>query len=249
MVESTADLTSAGMKKYSSRLTDAASEKYVGTVDKAYEKGKIFSVFRKSFAGKIKQQDIPDILKWLSSPLGKKITDIERKSLTPEGAKGFEEFIPKSLALDEKRKNLVREFLEETSAEEMSVKIACEPLRAMMTSLQDSLPENMKSSHVKFQADMDILEKEALLRYRSLLPVSVAFTYKDLSDDEFSQMLDFYGTTTGKNFNSAVLESLADSLNSAGSECGKGMAELLVEAKKRADSGKENRRAGESESR
>ncbi|MFZ2657151.1 MAG: hypothetical protein WAX69_19610 [Victivallales bacterium] len=249
MVESTAELVSAGMKKYSSRLTDAASEKYDKTVDNSYEKGKIFSVFRKSFTEKIKKQDIPDIVEWLSSPLGKKITDIERKTLTPEVASGFEDFIPKSLSLNENRKNLVREFLKETSAEEMSVKIACEPLRTMMKSLQNSLPEDMKTGKRKFMDDMDVLEKEALLHYRSFLPVSVAFTYQDLTDEEFSQMLDFHGTSAGRNFNSAVLESLVDSLNSAGRECGKGMAELLVEARNRAGETAAEKRIGEPEKR
>ncbi len=116
----------------------------------------------------------------------------------------------------------------------MSAKIICEPLRAMMKSLRESLPEDMRVSETAFIGDLDALEQDALARYRALLPVSVAFTYRDLSDEEFSRMLDFYGTSAGRNFNSAVLEALVSSLYSAGEECGKGMAEILVEARQNA---------------
>ncbi len=249
MVESTAGLTSAGMKKYSWKLTETAAAKYADSVDKAYGKDKMFSVFRKAFTEKLKREDIPETEKWLSSPLGRKITDIEKRSLTPEGAKEFENYIPKALALEEKRKALVREFLEETSAEEMSVKIICEPLATMMNSLRDTLPEDLKTPQDKFDADLDVIKSEALLRYRSILPVSVAFTYRELSDEEFSKMLDFYGTGTGKNFNSAVLEALVSSMNSAGAECGKGMAGLLIDAKKRHGEKEAGNKIGDPENR
>ncbi|HBC89688.1 MAG TPA: hypothetical protein DCZ94_22340 [Lentisphaeria bacterium] len=231
-VESTAELTAASMKKYSYSLTKAAAEKYDRTVDNAYEKGKVFSSFRKMFSEKMKDADTAGLEKWLSSPLAKKITEMEKKALTPEGAREYRDYIPKSLSLEEKRKDLVREYLKTTSSDEMSLKMAGEPLRAMMNSLQDGLPSDMKTERQKFEEDLAGMEKEALLQYRTILPVSVAFTYKDLTDGEFSQMLDFYGTEAGKKFNSAVMDSMVSALNSSAAECGKGMAELLVEARK-----------------
>ncbi|MFA6568333.1 MAG: hypothetical protein WCS96_08995 [Victivallales bacterium] len=229
-VESTADLIAESMKMYSFSLKRDASLKYDVLIGKAYEKTRFYSDFKKIFSGKLRVADIPGIEKWFSSPLGIKITEIEKKSLSPESAKAFVDYLPQSLSLSEKRKNLVREFLKATFADEFSEKIVCEPMTVMITATRESVPGRMRRGETVFRENLDGIEREALIRYRFLLPVSTAYAYRDISDEEFSIMIDFYNSPPGRNFTVAVMESVISAMNIAARDCGSGMARIIRDA-------------------
>ena len=225
-IESITEMTKSQSQKYIKTLQPEIAGKFEKTIEDSYSRNNLIPVFSNSFRKNLNSNSISEVLKWLESDLGKKITNEEIAALTAESAANFK---PTAFtSLPDERKKLVEKLIAAISAESFNKKIASEPIRAMMESQQNALPPDMKQKKEELDKKIEEMQKDAQKDYSSSLPSSIAFIYRNLTNEEFSKMIEFFDSRAGKNFNSAVQTALLAALNSAAAETGRGQASIIM---------------------
>ena len=225
-IESISEMTKTQSQKYIKTLQPEIAEKFAKTIEDSYSRINLIPVFSNSFRKNLNSNSISEVLKWLESDLGKKITTEEIAALTAENAASFK---PTAFtSLPDERKKLVAKLIAAISAESFNEKIASEPIKAMMESQQNALPPKMKQKKEELDKKIEEMQKDAQKDYSTAIPSSIAFIYRNLTNEEFSKMIEFFESPAGKNFNSAVQTALLAALNSASAETGRGQASIIM---------------------
>lgn len=217
------------------RLPAQAVQELMDAAAGAYESQKLRGIMLRSFAGKMDDAEIRSVLRWLDSPTGVKCTDLEKRSLTPEGLQGlsrFAEEIQKKAPRPE-RVTLIEELDRATQATATSVEIFINSNLAVATAASLSLPQQsplpLSEIRKRLEAGRAAIENALEAQTR----VSLLYTYRSLSDSEIKEYIDIATSPAGSKFNAVGIEAFQKAMVEGGVDFGQEVAKVFENMSKK----------------
>ncbi|HVN37074.1 MAG TPA: hypothetical protein VMW19_02745 [Myxococcota bacterium] len=174
-------------------------------------------------------QHAAETLRWLRSPLGRRISKLETHATSAEGVQGLEAFSQqlRSHPPDATRLALARALDQATGATDFAVEVSLASGRAAMSAVGAASPEEKRLEPDKIEA---AIEAQRQRLHDQLAPASLAstlFTYQSLSDSELETYLAFARGDAGRWYHDAVKQALLGMLTDVSGRMGLTVATAL----------------------
>ncbi len=170
-----------------------------------------------------------EVLTWLDSDLGKKITAVEKANTTPGIMQAIEEYgnSLKKTPPAKKRIDLVQRLSEAENSVKTLVDMKISMTIAMLTAINPSLPKEK-------QADLNIIRKQ-LKELRPKIEEETRaqemqgkfYIYRTLKDEELQRYVEFAESESGKRYNTVTIGAFIDGMERGSSDFGKVVGELI----------------------
>lgn len=161
----------------------------------------------------ISNTDTKNILKWIQTPLGKKIIRAEITSSSIDASKTLEAYMKTfnpATTLSQKRATLLKKFRRISKMDEKGIDMVLNISVAAAKSFMDHIPKEQRPSFAQVKAMMKQQMDGQLSAMKQMFYASMAFTYAKVSDSEFSSYIDFLMTKSGKAYLDGSLNSIND---------------------------------------
>ncbi len=172
-------------------------------------------------------EDMRAVLRWLDSPLGLKLTAIEKAGSTPEAYQKMVDAVPtlRQTPDYEERLGIVQDIDRSVRATELIVDRMINMQVITLTAMGSAFPSmNMPSESAmreSFEKNRQALT-DTIAREMAL---SIFFTYRDVSREELKEYLRFMNTDIGKRYHEVIQEGS----NAAYTYCGKKFSAAVVQ--------------------
>ena len=172
------------------------------------------------------EAELAGLMRWYDSDLGKEVTRAEEQASTPEGYRQLAR-MAEQLMQDKKRLDLVAEIDEVIQATEFSYELQMGTQIGIIAAMQNMMnPESsVDMEMLRMQMQSQELQMKQVLHENVLL--SLSYTYRDFSDAEVKQYIDFLKTPEARKFNTLATRELKESLLRGMSVLGENIARGL----------------------
>lgn len=187
----------------SAGVSPAIYDVLYSAIVKEYEPDKITNMVYANMDGKLSVETLKNVLTWLSSSLGKKISMIEVAGSSPDAPNAILRYAQTGLKTNppsERRQSLVEKIDSLLSATDQTVKVAMSVPLGISIAIDTTRPKDQ-------QIGRDILENLNNSRYTMYYNIikpyvrnSLLYTYRRLNDDELSQYVKFISSKDGLSF-------------------------------------------------
>ncbi|BBO75623.1 hypothetical protein DSCW_30400 [Desulfosarcina widdelii] len=181
---------------------------------------------------KLSIDDLKKVLAWLDSPLGRKFTQLEEAASTPEKYTEMQQFaqmLQESPPLPE-RLEIIGRLDEAAKATETSVEVAMNTQLAITIAIVASLPKEQRPTYDNLAAVVEQTRPQIESAMRAQTIVSLLYTYRNVTETELDQYIEFASYPTGKNYHDAVVSGLKKALLEGSYAWGKAIADILTYA-------------------
>ncbi len=200
---------------------------------KIFDPEKILKEISRQVETRCDIKGMQEILMWLESDLGKKITALEKDSTTPEGMRGIKE----SAALFEKapasktRQNLLQRFIEASNAVKLIVDMKISMAIAMLTAINSALPVERRTDIDMIKEQIEGLRPKIEEEARRAALQESLYIYRTLKDEEFQRYVEFSESKSGRRYHEVAFEAFKDTMQRASLDFGKALGDLYKKIK------------------
>jgi hypothetical protein len=196
---------------------------------KAFQPEKILKGISREIENKLNLRTLQDVLTWLESPLGQKITAIEVSNSTPEALQGMKEFaaLMQKTPPPKKRSDLVKRFNRATKPAEWIVEIQISSILALTTAMNSSLPKEKRANPAEIRKKIEQLRPKAQKEAESNSVMGSLYAYRTLTDEEFQRYVVFAESTSAKRFHHVFLNALKNEMQMVCLKIGKSLGEKI----------------------
>ncbi len=200
---------------------------------KAWDPEKILKEISRQVENRLDIKSMQEILMWLESDLGKKITAIEKDSTTPEGMRGIKESAAlfEKVPASKKRQDLMQRFIEASNAVKIIVNIKISITIAMFTAINSALPEEKKTDIDKIKEQIEGLRPKIEEEVRRAAIQESLYIYRTLKDEEFQRYVEFSESKNGRRYHEVTFEAFKDAMQRVSSDFGKALGDLYKKIK------------------
>ncbi len=200
---------------------------------KAWDPEKFLKEISKQVENRLDIKRMQEILMWLESDLGKKITAIEKDSTTPEGMRGMKESaaLYEKTPASKKRLDLVQRFIEASNTVKLSVDMKISMTIALLTAINSVLPEEKKTDNDKIKEQIEGLRPKIEEEVRRTAIQENLYIYRTLKDEEFQRYVEFSESKSGRPYHEVTFEAFKDAMQRASLDFGKALGDLLKKTK------------------
>ncbi len=191
-----------------------------------YLKRKILELLK----DKLSKEVIKDVIKWLDSPLGKKITSYEEDASTPEAVQKMQTFMQNFSSASsppEDRVTITENLCKATNAAEFSAQLICDIQLSIANSFAVAdKPEKQK----KFEAYKKQIESGKpymVTLMKEQMNLSYLYVYRLLTVSELTEYYNFLVTDSGMKYSNAFPEAISKVMILSSNELGKFMVILF----------------------
>jgi len=204
---------------------------------KAFAPATLKETILREFRQKLAVEDMKAVLTWLDSPLGKRCTQLEEAASTPQAQAEMQQYAAQlqSSPPTRERVEIFRKFDSATKATESGVEMALNSQIAVTLALLAVLPSEQQKSLDDITREVEKHKPNIEAAMRSHLLVSFLYTYRDLSDAEIRQYIDFAKSAAGSRYQSVGTAALKKALIGASIQWGKSIGEAVEELKNQTD--------------
>jgi tetratricopeptide (TPR) repeat protein len=189
---------------------------------------KIYLSVVQVFQSRFQKDHIMSVLSWLKTPVGRRMTAAEIEANNPEALKKIEAFAGEYQEIGTDRKKLLMRHEKAINATEMNVEVISVSLLEMLKSMQDQTPEHSRLSSGQIEAIVGKIRNMPQEQLKNNVMVSLAYTYRELSDKELETAIQFYETPAGKWFNETSIKAITSAIGKASREIGEQLGKALV---------------------
>ncbi len=169
------------------KLTPEQRERLRNAVKVAYGADRLIASVRSQLVALLPSGDTEVMVKWLDSPLGKRVTALEIAGSTPEASQRAMETAPKVLAdMTPSRKNDLERLINSSGAANVSTAIVLAQEIGIARGMLQAAGTPVSDAPLK-EADMDRFRKHVAKTIAPELLANSAVVYAPLSDDELRQ--------------------------------------------------------------
>ena len=186
---------------------------------------KVLEVMEISFDLELAQE----VLVWLLSPLGQKITALESIQFRPKTLQDMQAF-GKQLQSNpppQNRFKLIRRLDAATAASEKNVEVALTILVQTATAMEDAMSKENRIGVKEMRRQMDLRRPQLEENARKSTEISLIYIYQNLTDKELEGYVSFSESETGTAYHKLAFEALMAALSDAAEENGKAVAKIL----------------------
>ncbi|MEJ2690016.1 MAG: DUF2059 domain-containing protein, partial [Deltaproteobacteria bacterium] len=174
-------------------------------------------------------QDIEEVLDWLDSPLGKKCTKLEEAASTPDAFAKMQQYaarIQKSPPTA-KRLNILQKLDSAVKGTESGVDIAINCQVAVALATVSTLPSEQQRSLKDISRELEKNRPQLEAMVRSQVLLTHLYTYRNLTDDEIQQYIEFASSPAGSKYHSVTGEALKKAFYAGSIRWGKSIGEAM----------------------
>ena len=191
---------------------------------RAYGKDFLMASVRETFYREAEDRDLGPALKWLRSPVGTRIAELEAEAARPEALEEMMEFFQEyqSMDPDSPRVRLLSDLDEAAGVTESGVRLALEMARSTARGVNHLAPGGQQIfSEAGLEDRISQLEPQIRPALRESTQLLLYFKFRTLKDEEIRQYLEFIRSPDGQWLQEAVVNSLVQALRDAGDRTGR----------------------------
>ncbi len=203
-------------------LTDEQLDTIRSVIAVSFDATRILASVRKSLERNLAGADAKAALKWLTSPLGRKITKLEEDASTAEAYLEMQEIGPGLLAgnAETERFRRIKRLDNATGATESSLNVAQNLEMAIASAASSAAQDARRPSYD------EILEMTAMSKARMrseverMVEIGFLYAYRGLADREIDKYIAFAESKPGRRYHQATIDAVNDALVEAGRKFG-----------------------------
>ena len=231
-MENYADILSNTLPQFRSGMSDKKQrDDILLFLRDSYRINKIYPPVVDTFSAQFSKKNMLSVILWLKSPLGKKITGLEVAVNMPEMIKKSTAFCDEYDRMREGRKQRIRDMEKAVRATELNVDIVAFSLFEMLKGMQVRMQGSGKMNSEEIDALVDNVRGVPRERLTRDVLVSLAFTYRSLTDKELDDVVRFYRSPEGRWFNDTSIAAITFAIGKASREVGEKMGSALLTRK------------------
>jgi hypothetical protein len=185
-------------------LPDDEALAIAGMIDQSFDPEALRSEIRQNITKGLTDQEMQQVIDWLDSPLGQKITALEKAAASTESYDRMLSQQSEIFQQPQERKDLARQLDEAVKMTDLTLSITENTQLAMFAIFMELTPEDQRVPMGQVAAAL----KQDLLQYRDAAQEktlgSILFTYADLTDAELGAYVDFARSTIGQTYHATV---------------------------------------------
>ena len=224
-----ADVVGSGLPQFQSNLEgEKTREELLRLIRESYRFDKIYPSVVNVFHSRFHKEHLMSVLSWLKTPVGRKMTMLEIEANSPEGLKKIEVFGGEYEKIGEHRKKLLMRIEKAINVTEMNIEVVSMSLLEMLKAMQSQIPVSKRMSSEQIYALVDKIRSMPREQLMNNVMVSLAYTYRDLSDKELEAGIQFYESPAGKWFNVTSIKAITSAIGKASREIGEKIGKSLL---------------------
>ncbi len=197
-----------------------------GVLTKVWDTNLVQAIVLQHYEKDLSPKDMENVLRWLDSPLGQKITQMEKAF--GEAGTAVKDPMAEAALLNmvdpATRRALTGQFLEVSGLVDQVLALVMNRDLAMSLAMEASLnPDNLSMEAIRNKVEDRGLQLRGMLLHQ--LYNNNVVTYKDLTNQEYAQYIAFYQSTSGKKYLKtsfrALNQAFIEIATKAGNEIGK----------------------------
>lgn len=168
-------------------------------------------------------------LRWLRTPLARRITQIEIEGASAESLKGLAEFAQtlQSMPPTHERLALALDFDRATGWSEFALEVSLASARAAMTAMSVVRPDEPRLRAKEIEAAIDAQREKLRVGLEQASLLSALYVYRNLTDAELQTYLDWARSDAGRWYHGAVRQTLLEVLTEVSARMGHTVATAL----------------------
>ncbi len=188
---------------------------------------KALELMKSSFDPELAQE----VLDWLLSPLGQKITALESIQFSPKTLQDMQAFSKQlqSNPQPQNRYSLMRRLDAATGASEKNVEVALAILVQTATAMQGAISKGEKISVEEMRRQMALRRPQLEENAKKSTELSLIYLYQTLTDKELERYVSFSESETGTAYHKMAFEALMTALSEAAEENEKAVSKVLAD--------------------
>lgn len=139
-------------------------------------------------------------VQWGETPLAQKINAEEVAASKPESQAGLLRYMAdlQEAPPSEARIAIIHEFEKTTGLSDLSTQIIIEMVRGMVESVNLALPEDKRQTQDQVDEEIEKIKSTIRGSIREQIILTSFYSYRNISDGELAQYIEFYKSDTGK---------------------------------------------------
>ena len=196
---------------------------------RALDPERILGILSRQMENNLDVKTLREVLAWLDSGLGQKITLLEKENTTPEAMRGMQEFdaLLKKTPPSKRRSDLMQRFIEADNSAETSVDIQMSMALTIVTVINAALPEDKRQNPDSLQKKIEELRQKLQEETHRTAITSGFYTYRTLTDDEFQRYVEFAESESGRRYHRVTYTALKEALQTVSASIAKSMADVV----------------------
>jgi tetratricopeptide (TPR) repeat protein len=224
-----ADVVGSGLPQLQGNLgQQKTKEELLRLIRESYRFDKIYPSVVQVFHARFHKEHINSALAWLKAPVGQKMTKLEIEANSPEGTKRAMAFVGEYQKIGDERKKLLIRFEKAISATEMNIEVVSVSLLEMLMAMQSQVDGRNRMSSGEIDAIVGKVRNMPRNQLKNNVMVSLACTYRDLTDEELKSAIQFYEAPSGKWFIDTSIKALTSAIGKASRELGEKIGKSLM---------------------
>ncbi|MBI3016179.1 MAG: hypothetical protein HYY65_14210 [Candidatus Tectomicrobia bacterium] len=223
------EIIASAAEQYQGRLSVSDRKRVTDLIAGAYAVEKVYPGIIRAFEKEYDPSYMTGAMNWLQSPLGRKMSALEVQAATQNSPEQIMGFNTEYRRLSEGRRAAIDRLANVLKAGDVLVNTVLITTTEMVMGMQAELPADKKINEQQMRAGAEGLRNQLRGRYQELARVSIAYTYRSLSDEELEQGTLFYTTEAGQWLNRVGNDALVEAMGQSAREVGKGLGVILRE--------------------
>lgn len=181
-------------------------------VSQRFSAGVLYARMRLEFEKDLESARLAKALEWYDAPLGRRITGLELASLIPDGGqpRDFDNDRPSPHRLD-----LLRRLDAGGGASDTTVDVTMSIVGSLTRAFQPALPAVARLSRAQLEHELTRVRNLTLERIRRACLLNMLFAYRNLTDDELEQYVQFVESEGGQWYMSVMNGALLIAVDAA----------------------------------
>jgi tetratricopeptide (TPR) repeat protein len=224
-----ADVVGSGLPQLQGNLGEQKiKEELLRLIRESYRSDKIYPSVVQVFHTRFHKEHIISVLSWLKAPVGQKMTKFEIYANSQDGIKRARAFAAEYQKIGEDRKKLLIRFEKTLRATDMNIEVVSVSLLEMLMAMQSQVDGKNRMSPEEIDAIVGNVRDMPRDRLRSNVMVSLAFVYRDLTDEELESAIKFFEAPAGKWYTETSIKAITSAIGKASREIGEKAGKSLM---------------------
>jgi len=181
-------------------------------VSQRFSAAALYARMRLEFEKNLESARLAKALEWYESPLGKRITSLELASLTPDAGPTPD---VQARGASQRRLDLLRRLDAGGGASDTTVDVTMAIVGSLARAFQPVLPAVSRLSRGQLEQELSQVRNITLERIRRACLVNMLAAYRDLTDGEIEQYVQFVESGGGQWYMNVMNASLLTAVNAA----------------------------------
>lgn len=191
-------------------------------MNQAYNIDDFKATLRQVMGENLTDDDITEVLKWLNSPRGQKITQIEEEHSTVEAEQAKQAFMMNfdSASVAPERMAMIQELDEAVYATDMLLTIILNSQKAIMLAVMPYVPTEQRIPLKEIDTQVEMNRPILQSQYKEYVLLSMLYVYQELSDEELKGYVDFARSPAGAKYHKVTTNAFNQAFTQAATSLG-----------------------------